>query len=318
MNRSLQKIQTVLDSVQGVEGGLKFDPTTGEFVAAVPISHEDDVQKTFVFPDRTPSLGINQGAFTRETTLIPSIKGESSTVKSEENELCVGGNPQGEGKEAVMRDMSHTTPWVRIVGSENPSLASYFPRKENSPAKVEDPHFLRDNSWCSNSFIAAVGEEMETRPDIDDGMVVHTRPATSSMTDSSNESGSVMHGTSSSSQSFEGWNQGSSKAEAVGGTRITVKATYKDDTIRFKFEPDAGCFQLYEEVSKRFKLPNGSFQLKYMDDEDEWVMLTNEADLQECIEILECSGSRSVKFLVRDLPAAMGSSGSSNCYLTGT
>ena len=36
VNRSLRKIQTVLDSVQGVEGGLRFDSATGEFVAAGP------------------------------------------------------------------------------------------------------------------------------------------------------------------------------------------------------------------------------------------------------------------------------------------
>lgn len=33
VNRSLRKIQTVLDTVQGVEGGLKFDSVTGEFIA---------------------------------------------------------------------------------------------------------------------------------------------------------------------------------------------------------------------------------------------------------------------------------------------
>ena len=33
VNRSLRKIQTVLDSVHGIEGGLRFDSATGEFVA---------------------------------------------------------------------------------------------------------------------------------------------------------------------------------------------------------------------------------------------------------------------------------------------
>lgn len=45
VNRSLRKIQTVLDSVQGVEGGLKFDSTTGEFVAVCPFIKELDTQK---------------------------------------------------------------------------------------------------------------------------------------------------------------------------------------------------------------------------------------------------------------------------------
>ncbi|CAI9777060.1 unnamed protein product [Fraxinus pennsylvanica] len=71
------------------------------------------------------------------------------------------------------------------------------------------------------------------------------------------------------------------------GSKITVKATYKEDTTRFKFEPTAGCFHLYEEVAKRFKLQMGEFQLNH-----------------------------SVKFLVRDMPCVIGSSGSSNCFLT--
>ena len=33
VNRSLRKIQTVLDSVHGIEGGLRFDSATGEFVS---------------------------------------------------------------------------------------------------------------------------------------------------------------------------------------------------------------------------------------------------------------------------------------------
>ncbi|OWM74857.1 hypothetical protein CDL15_Pgr004624 [Punica granatum] len=319
VNRSLRKIQTVLDSVQGVDGGLKFDPTTGGFVAAGPISQEVDVQKNLLFPDKNPSLGKNAEVFIRESSSIPSINGESSMIKLEEDECCVGRNPQGEGNKAINLDKSQPIPWI---GPQNPSLDSYFPKLgKNSPPKVGDPHFLLVNSGCPSTYIAAVAEDMDAGVEIDNGAVVHTRPTSLSMTDSSNVSGSMMHGSSSSSQSFEEGKQGSCKPEANccdSGTKITVKATYKDDTIRFKFNPSAGCFQLYEEVSKRFKIANGTFQLKYLDDEDEWVMLVSESDLQECLEVLESSGTQSVKFLVRDLPAAMGSSGSSNCFLTGS
>ena len=56
-------------------------------------------------------------------------------------------------------------------------------------------------------------------------------------------------------------------------TALTVKATYREDTIRIKFETSVGCSQLYKEVGKRFKLQEGSFQLKYLDDEEEWVLM---------------------------------------------
>ena len=47
-------------------------------------------------------------------------------------------------------------------------------------------------------------------------------------------------------------------------------------------------------------------------------MLVNDADLQECIEILDDIGTRSVRFLVRDMPSVLSSSGSSNSYLGGS
>ncbi|CAN7052434.1 unnamed protein product [Brassica rapa subsp. trilocularis] len=46
VNRSLKKKQTVLDSVQGVEGGLKFDSATREFIAVGSLVQEFDTQKS--------------------------------------------------------------------------------------------------------------------------------------------------------------------------------------------------------------------------------------------------------------------------------
>ncbi|KAF0891801.1 hypothetical protein E2562_010984 [Oryza meyeriana var. granulata] len=76
---------------------------------------------------------------------------------------------------------------------------------------------------------------------------------------------------------------------------LTVKATYNGDTVRFKFLPSMGWYHLLEEIAKRFKLPTGAFQLKYKDDEDEWVILTNDSDLQECVDVLDSIGSCNVK-----------------------
>jgi hypothetical protein len=135
------------------------------------------------------------------------------------------------------------------------------------------------------------------------------------MTESSN--GSMMNGGSSSSCQSFGERKSLKNDEDPSGTKLTVKASYREDTVRFKFEPSSGCFQLYEEIAKRFKIQTGTFQLKYLDDEKEWVMLVTDSDLQECLEILDFLGTRNVKFIVRDTPATLGSSGSSNCFLTG-
>lgn len=280
VNRSLKKIQTVLDSVQGVEGGLKFDPNTGGFVAAGSMIQEFDAQKNFI-PDKKPEVQNQEASIQEEEKSNPFVCGNNSAIKLED-EYCVGGDHSG------------------------PSTSS-----------------LRLLNICHGEAKKTSFSQIECREDskstaVDDGIVEHNRPASSSMTDSSNGSSSIMHVSSSSSHSFEEGQYSKERTSSHdSGSKVTVKATYKDDTIRFKFEPSAGCFQLYEEVSVRFKLQNGTFQLKYLDDEDEWVMLVSDSDLQECLEIMEYVGTRSVKFLIRDVPAAMGSSGGSNCFLAG-
>ncbi|XP_057781578.1 protein NLP2-like [Salvia miltiorrhiza] len=144
-----------------------------------------------------------------------------------------------------------------------------------------------------------------------DGRVEHIIPISS---DSSSGSGiaSTMKGNSSSSP------QGISPTDTChqdSWSRVAIKATYKEDTIRFKFKVAAGCLRLYEEVASRFNLHTRQFQLKYVDDEDECVMLVSDSDLVECLEVFDFMGKWSVKIMVCDMPSASrgSSSGSTSC-----
>ncbi|MCO5592645.1 hypothetical protein L7F22_046648 [Adiantum nelumboides] len=105
---------------------------------------------------------------------------------------------------------------------------------------------------------------------------------------------------------------GGSQRERQGVQEATtiIKAKYRDDTVRFKIGQKCGFTDIREEVGKRFKLKANSFDLKYFDDE-EWVMLSCDADLAECFDILKTSGGRHVKLLVRDYASSMGSSSGS-------
>lgn len=356
VNRSLKKIQSVLDSVQGVEGGLKFDPATGELVAASSVTQDFDTRKGALFPGKSTPLRKPESITQDTTSALPTycMVGESSVVKMEVCDLDANdvgktnllspdsckevGKLQtpslecGNDTKLAALDVGpswpaslNSVPWP---SSGNGCLDSYLKKSSNQGWGLtggsqklgkSDSHLIS----LSSSSIAVV-DDMETKIksdnglDGEDGTLDHNQPASSSMTDSSSGSGSMMNGSSSSSRSFV--ERKHSKTDASFGdssSKLTVKATYKDDTIRFKFDPCAGCLQLYEEISKRFTLQLGAFQLKYMDDEEEWVMLVSDADLQECLEILDFLGTRSVKFLVRDASCTMGSSGSSNCFLTG-
>ncbi|KAG9447851.1 hypothetical protein H6P81_013979 [Aristolochia fimbriata] len=89
---------------------------------------------------------------------------------------------------------------------------------------------------------------------------------------------------------------------------VTIKASYKDDIIRFKLPLASGVVELKEEVSKRLKLEVGTFDIKYLDDDQEWVLLACDADLQECVEISKSWGGNVIRLLVQDITANFGSS----------
>ncbi|XP_052209801.1 protein NLP6-like isoform X2 [Diospyros lotus] len=89
---------------------------------------------------------------------------------------------------------------------------------------------------------------------------------------------------------------------------VTVKASYREDIIRFRLSLDAGILRLKEEVAKRLKLDTRTFDIKYLDDDHEWVLIACDADLQECLDVLGSSGSNIIRLLVQDVMANLGSS----------
>ncbi|XP_047959156.1 protein NLP9 [Salvia hispanica] len=266
VSRSLRKLQSVLGSVEGVEGGLKFDATTGGLMAADSILQE---AKQVILHTKNPQIE-NSGLVIQN--MLPS---------------CL--------------DIDTTT--MEMEGETNNRFRSYdsiLAVIEAKLSKEEDPKSLFTFKSSSPKAFAA---------DRDD-IVEYSKPTSSGMTDSTSGSGStsIAKGSSSSSRI----RQMSTTDTCVGDSwsKVTIKATYKEDTIRFKFEVSSGCFRLYEEVASRFNLQTWQFQLKYVDDEDELVMLVGDSDLLECLEIFNLMGKQSVKIMVRDMP---GISGSSSC-----
>ncbi|CAN6349301.1 unnamed protein product [Urochloa humidicola] len=89
---------------------------------------------------------------------------------------------------------------------------------------------------------------------------------------------------------------------------VTVKARYKEDLLRFRFPRSASFINLKDEVAKRILIDVGVFDIKYLDDDHEWVKLTCDADLEECMEISRLSGSNVLRLLVTDIAPILGSS----------
>ncbi|KAL3835084.1 hypothetical protein ACJIZ3_009820 [Penstemon smallii] len=313
VNRSLKKIQSVLNSVQGVEGGLKFDPTTGGLVANGTIIKEFDDNKSFLLPGKNHFVGIGKSSPSTscidfESANIVDMKDECLLNENRvtglnalrintSNEECkfksVFTESGGESRLAAL-DTGPSVPWTSSSKSPvDPFVDIWELDYSSMKPKASETHLAR----CSSSDVVIGG---------DDGPVEHSQVTSSGTIDSSNGSGSLMGGSTSSSESF---GQKTPTKIIDSDSIITAKAIYKEDVIRFKFDPCARCYELYEEVAKRFKLQMDQFQLKYLDDEEEWVMLVSDSDLNECLDILNFQGTRSVRFMVRDLPSATTSSG---------
>jgi hypothetical protein len=311
VNRSLKKIQTVINSVHGVDRSLQYDPATGSLVPAVSLPDN----MTFSASDTLLTPSVEK---TVERKSSPkSEQGFSSPDGQQREQLQVSGVPKREGdKFRVLANNNNSNNVANITqhsnseGAQGPlyhigAIHSLHTREMGyinsstslhpSIDSIED-HTMRRNS----SFVQEAGVDMADGHEVKE----HTNPSTSGMTDSSS-------GSASSQPTFKG-NPGHALKNRTSPA-LTVKATYNGDTVRFKFLPSMGWYYLLEEVAKRFKLTTGTFQLKYKDDEDEWVILANDSDLQECVYVLDSVGSRNVKLQVRDLPCFISSSGSSSC-----
>uniref|UniRef100_A0A0A9DFF7 Uncharacterized protein n=1 Tax=Arundo donax TaxID=35708 RepID=A0A0A9DFF7_ARUDO len=80
---------------------------------------------------------------------------------------------------------------------------------------------------------------------------------------------------------------------------LKIKAMYGEERCIFRLQPSWGFEKLKEEIVKRFSIAQEIYvDLKYLDDESEWVLLTCDADLQECIDVYKSSSAQTVRILV--------------------
>ncbi|KAM0919762.1 hypothetical protein ACQ4PT_007931 [Festuca glaucescens] len=79
---------------------------------------------------------------------------------------------------------------------------------------------------------------------------------------------------------------------------LKIKAMYGEERCIFRLQPDWGFEKLKEEIAKRFGISQETCELKYLDDESEWVLLTCDADLEECVDVYKSSSAKTVRISV--------------------
>ncbi|GJS34383.1 NIN-like protein [Tanacetum coccineum] len=68
-------------------------------------------------------------------------------------------------------------------------------------------------------------------------------------------------------------------ATASAVKNLTIKATYKENMVKFPFTLLDGLEKLKEMVATRYQLKLGSFKLKYVDEDDDMILIACDTDL---------------------------------------
>nr|ABA92485.2 RWP-RK domain containing protein, expressed [Oryza sativa Japonica Group] len=271
VNRSLKKIQNVISSVHGVEGVLKYDPSTGCLVSSV-----------------SPSI--------EPVLMNVEHKGQDVLHKLQNKQ---NGEINFDMDDGELFRNSHSTRTLSGAFCEDMPNGLYVAREMTCVAKTGTrTERLEHKPSSRDSFSAPQEYRMESETDKSNKNSKQSLPSSSSMTDCSTSSG-------------ETFKSIKSQSANESNKTVVVKASYKNDTIRFKLLPSMKYEQLLEEIAKRLKLSIGLFQLKYKDDEGDWVILASDADLQECLEILDTTRLRILKLQVQDVVCPIGSSSGS-------
>ncbi|KAL6844905.1 hypothetical protein ACP4OV_025564 [Aristida adscensionis] len=85
---------------------------------------------------------------------------------------------------------------------------------------------------------------------------------------------------------------------------MRVKATFGSEKVRFRLRPECDFQELKHEIAKRLGIVDtNSLVLKYLDDDSEWVLMTCDADLQECLHVYKLADIQTIKISVH-LPAS--------------
>ncbi|CAL5359379.1 unnamed protein product [Camellia sinensis] len=81
----------------------------------------------------------------------------------------------------------------------------------------------------------------------------------------------------------------------------TIKAKYGDDFIRFQLPVLSGMIEFQQQVAKRLNLKGGTYRVKYQDEDNDWILIACDEDLQNYICNSISQGRNTVTMLLQSI-----------------
>ncbi|KAF7850924.1 hypothetical protein BT93_L4839 [Corymbia citriodora subsp. variegata] len=268
VGHSLEKLQHVMNTVQGASGSLQI----GSFYTNFPELASPDLSITSPLSnskhrDHQQQLSMQPGALNFDS-LAAASKSTSSSCghSSSSSQCCSSGRKQHLSTVDLIAEEDHLVSENNVDVSPLERVRSHVELQGSS--QEEQKLLLRSQSHRS------FNPNMENPP-----------PSLKYNCQASRE-----------------------------GDPLRVKVAYADENIRFRMQKDWDLKDLWGEIARRFCLEDTSkFDLKYLDDDSEWVLLTCDADWDECMDVSRSSLGSTVKLSVqkshRHRGSSLGSSG---------
>ena len=81
---------------------------------------------------------------------------------------------------------------------------------------------------------------------------------------------------------------------------LRLKVSYEEEKIRFRMRNSRRLKDLLWEIAKRFGIEDVSrYDLKYLDEDNEWVLLRCDDDVEECVDVCRSFPGETIKLLLQ-------------------